>query len=91
LKSSESNIDAEAYPVVSLVMPIKNEGPYIREALASINKQKYPRNKIEIVIADGGSTDDTLKIIEELKSRDSRIKLTGGPGVNCPLGMNLGI
>lgn len=91
MKSKASDIDVEAYPLVSLVMPIKNEGAYIREALASIDDQKYPRDRIEIIVADGGSTDDTLKIIEEVKAGGRKIKVTGGPGVNCPLGMNLGI
>jgi succinoglycan biosynthesis protein ExoA len=87
----ESGYDDKQYPLVSLVMPIKNEGPYIRKALESINRQNYPKSRIEIIIADGGSTDDTLEIVDEQKARDGRIKVTGGPGVNCPLGMNMGI
>ena len=81
----------EQYPLVSLVLPIKNEGPYIKEALEAIDRQKYPKDKIEIIIADGGSSDNTLDIVREKMAKDSRIKVTGGPGVNCPLGMNMGI
>ncbi len=83
--------ERKQYPLVSLVMPIKNEALYIREALEAIDRQNYPKDRIEIIIADGGSSDDTLQIVREKMSEDRRIKVSGGPSVNCPLGMNMGI
>jgi glycosyltransferase involved in cell wall biosynthesis len=79
------------YPVVSLVMPVWNEGRYLIDALDAIDRQTYPREKMEILIVDGGSTDDTLALARARMSRDPRITILGGPGVNTPAAMNIGI
>jgi succinoglycan biosynthesis protein ExoA len=78
-------------PLVSVIMPVKNEGRHLAEGLAALERQTYPRERIEILLVDGGSTDGTLRIAEDAAGRDPRIRLLGGPGVNCPAGMNLGI
>jgi glycosyltransferase involved in cell wall biosynthesis len=77
-------------PLVSIVMPVKNEGLYIAEAINGIDAQDYPRDKIEIIIVDGGSSDTTAEIIRERMTKDVRIKFIPGP-YNCPAAMNAGI
>jgi glycosyltransferase involved in cell wall biosynthesis len=47
---------------VSILIPTLNAGRVLNTCLESIAAQIYPGNLIEIVIADGGSTDDTLAI-----------------------------
>lgn len=49
-------------PKVSFVMPVFNEERRIARSLKSIRMQQYPQEKIEIVLADGGSNDKTLEI-----------------------------
>ncbi len=51
-----------AYPKISFVIPTLNASKYLTECLLSIESQNYPKESIEIIIADGGSSDDTLKI-----------------------------
>ncbi|MFZ5424776.1 MAG: glycosyltransferase family 2 protein [Patescibacteria group bacterium] len=53
------------YPKVSFIMGTLNAERTLRECLASIRMQNYPQEKIEIVLADGGSTDKTLKIAKK--------------------------
>ncbi len=48
---------------VSLIIPTYNEGKYLLNCLNSILHQTYPKEKIEILIIDGGSTDGTHNII----------------------------
>lgn len=48
--------------LISIVIPTYNSERTLKHCLESIKKQDYPKNKIEIIIADGGSTDKTLKI-----------------------------
>ena len=78
-------------PLVSIVMPIRNEADHIERALDAIDAQAYPPEQIEILVVDGGSTDGTLEALRVRAGRDDRIRVLGGPGINTPLAMNVGI
>ncbi|MCM1135853.1 MAG: glycosyltransferase [Clostridium sp.] len=54
---------------LSLILTTYNSARQLTRTLESIEQQDYP--KIEVNIKDGGSTDDTLKIIKEYKSSSS--------------------
>lgn len=56
--------DTRARPFVSIIIPCLNEQASIAECLDSILSQDYPLERIEILVADGGSSDDTLDVIE---------------------------
>jgi GT2 family glycosyltransferase len=79
------------FPFVSVIIPCLNEEKYIRRCLISILENDYPKDKLEIIVVDGGSTDGTTKIVKELARKHSNIKLLGRAGVNCPSAMNIGI
>lgn len=51
-----------APPMVSIVIPVLNAARLLPRCLASIQRQDYPNSAREILIADGGSTDDTRTI-----------------------------
>lgn len=62
--------------LISICMATYNGAKYIREQVDSILNQKFTENKdveMELVVSDDGSTDDTLKILEEYD--DTRIKI----------------
>lgn len=52
---------ASQQPLVSIVVPNFNGGRFIAETLDSLVTQDYPN--LEIIVVDGGSTDDTAKIV----------------------------
>ncbi|MBU1126915.1 glycosyltransferase, partial [Patescibacteria group bacterium] len=54
---------------ISILLPTLNAAAVLEECLKSIAFQDYPKNKIEIIIADGGSTDKTLEIAEKHKAK----------------------
>lgn len=58
-------------PVVSIVLPVKNGAQYIGKAIDSILNQTY--TNFELIIIDDGSTDETVKIVNQYK--DSRLRL----------------
>lgn len=78
-------------PVVSVVMPVWNEGNHIDAALDALSAQVYPPGLIEIIVVDGGSGDETLERLRKRSKRDRRIRVMGGPGINTPSAMNIGI
>jgi glycosyltransferase involved in cell wall biosynthesis len=56
-------------PSVSILIPTLNAAKFLDVCLKAIINQDYPKNKIEIVIADGGSTDRTLTIAKKYKAK----------------------
>ncbi len=71
-------MNKKAFPSISVLIPTLNADKVLEECLVSIVKQNYPKSKIEIVIADGGSTDRTLKIAEKYGARVYKNRLKTG-------------
>ena len=59
--------------LVSIIVPVYNIEKYINRCIDSIIKQSY--KKIEVIIIDDGSTDNSSKIIDNYPQKDSRIKV----------------
>lgn len=55
-------IASDTRPAVSVVVPTLNSARTLAACLASIREQTYPRERIELIVADAGSTDGTLDI-----------------------------
>lgn len=62
-------------PRITIAMPAYNEERYIEACLASVQAQDYPGDLIEILVADGRSTDRTREIVARLGASDPRIRL----------------
>lgn len=50
-------------PLISVVVPSYNQGPYIEETIRSILDQDYPN--IEVIVCDGGSNDSTVSVLKK--------------------------
>ncbi|MCV3210952.1 glycosyltransferase [Mesorhizobium sp. YC-39] len=60
-------------PLVSVLLPIYNAGPYLAASLSSILRQDYDR--LEIIAIDDGSTDNSLQILQNYRKSDNRISI----------------
>jgi glycosyltransferase involved in cell wall biosynthesis len=82
-------------PFVSVILPIRNESASIEDCLAAILAQDYPADRMEILIADGLSTDDTVEKIRKLVSTvprpSSTVAIFENPGKIVPTGLNIAL
>ena len=60
-------------PEVSVIIPVYNVEPYLNECIESVIRQTM--NDIEIIVVDDGSTDDSLKILEDIAITEPRLSI----------------
>lgn len=82
---------AATVPSVAVVIPCRNEARFIGPALASILDSAYPRERLEVIIVDGMSTDGTRAILEDAARRHACVRVLDNPRMTAPYAMNLGI
>lgn len=78
-------------PTISVVIPCYNEEKYIKTCVESLLKNGYPENSLEILVVDGESTDNTLKILTEIQKEYPQVKHINNPKKKTPFALNLGI
>ena len=61
------------YPAVSILIPCYNEGENVRETIEYLLSQQYPN--YEIIAINDGSKDNTLEILHDLASQNSKIRV----------------
>jgi cellulose synthase/poly-beta-1,6-N-acetylglucosamine synthase-like glycosyltransferase len=66
--TSSANKNVE-YPKFSIIVPSKNEETVIRRCLDGILNMDYPKDKLQIIVVDGKSTDNTSKICSEFSEK----------------------
>lgn len=66
----------ERSPLVSVIVPARNEAANIRRCLRSLVASQYPN--LEVIVVDDRSTDDTWKIATRCSTEDPRIRVIRG-------------
>jgi succinoglycan biosynthesis protein ExoA len=79
--------------LVSVIIPCYNEEARISNLLAAIHAQTYAREQIEVIIADGCSSDQTRARIDAFSKSypDLQIRVVENPRRNIPASLNLAI
>ncbi len=75
--------------LVSVVIPALNEQGFIIRCLEAIRAQDY-RN-LQIIVVDGGSTDQTVELVEKQMAEDLRIELLHNTRPGIPTSLNLAL
>lgn len=76
-------------PYFSVVIPVYNVEAYLRDCLDSVVNQSF--SDIELVCVDDGSTDGSLKILQEYERRDARIRVISQDNMGLSGARNTGI
>jgi glycosyltransferase involved in cell wall biosynthesis len=85
--SDETNA---AWPTVSVIVPVRNEALHLRDAVAAIVAQEYPR-AFDVCLAVGPSTDGTETIAAEIAAADPRVRVVDNPRGITPAALNAAI
>jgi glycosyltransferase involved in cell wall biosynthesis len=83
--------DEPVHPLVSVIIPCFNEEKFIGHLLENIISQDYPRERLEVFIIDGMSSDRTNTIIREYSRKYPFIQILQNEKRYVPFALNQGI
>ena len=75
-------------PFVSILMPVRNEASFIERSVGAVLAQDYPRDRLEVIIADGRSNDGTRDVVARLQQQHPNVSLIDNPGKIVSTGLN---
>jgi len=76
-------------PFVSIIIPCRNEEDYIIPCLDSILAQDYPKDRLEILVADGMSTDRTKQLLLDYVKNHPTVHCFDNPKKIVTMGLNI--
>lgn len=85
---AQGGVEFRPLPVVSVVMPVRNEAGFIERSLRSVLGQDYPADRMEVIVADGMSDDGTRELVHAAAGHDTRVRLVDNPGRIAPTALN---
>jgi glycosyltransferase involved in cell wall biosynthesis len=56
-------------PVVSIIIPVRNESAHIEHCLQGVFDQDYPTDRLDVIVADGHSEDGTLTLLSKFEAQ----------------------
>jgi succinoglycan biosynthesis protein ExoA len=87
----DTKIVIDPWPMVSIIIPCRNEARFISSCLESILSNGFPLDRLEILVVDGMSHDGTREIIQEYAKRHGLIRSLDNPHKVTPYALNIGI
>ncbi|CZR40548.1 uncharacterized protein FPRO_05448 [Fusarium proliferatum ET1] len=63
-------------PFISIVIPVFNESEFVKNSIKSIELSDYPKDRIELIVIDDGSTDDTWEHVNKAAGSVSTCGIT---------------
>jgi succinoglycan biosynthesis protein ExoA len=77
--------------LISVIIPMRNEGDHIRPCLESILAQDYPAESIEVLVVVGCSTDHSRDVVMEYSQKHSNVHLFDNPQQITSVALNIGV
>jgi glycosyltransferase involved in cell wall biosynthesis len=86
-----SNHTSRTPPLVSIVVPCRNEEAYLARCLDSILASDYPRDRMQILVVKGGSSDRTGEVLAGYVATHQGVVALDNPSGTTPVALNIGI
>lgn len=80
-----------ASPLVTVVIPVRNEAGFIASLVGAVFAQDYPRHRLEVIVADGMSTDGTRAILARLQTEHPGLAVVDNHGRIVSTGLNVAV
>ena len=79
------------FPLVSIVIPCRNEEQAIEQTIRAVFSQDWPPEQLQVLVVDGLSEDQTRETIKVLQQEFNQLELIDNPKQLTPIAMNLGL
>ena len=92
--ASEATTALEApdgLPFVTVIIPMLNERHFIGPCVEGFLHQRYPADRLEILVIDGGSDDGSREVVGALAAEHPRVRLVDNPRRVAAAAANVGI
>jgi succinoglycan biosynthesis protein ExoA len=87
----ETEIRPAEFPLVTIAIPVLNEERFVEDCLESLFAGTYPKDRLEVLVLDGGSSDRTVEIVEQIGKSHLQIRILENPGRIQAKAMNIAI
>ena len=72
------------WPRISIIIPVRDAERTLETTLGHLEAIDYPRDRLEVILVDGGSADGTVEVIQRWQRRHSYVQLIQVPGCASP-------
>ncbi len=70
---------------VTIIMPVRNEADFIERSVGAVLAQDWPADRLEVIVADGMSTDGTRAVLEKMAKAHPNLRVIDNPaGIVAP-------
>jgi succinoglycan biosynthesis protein ExoA len=78
-------------PLVTILMPIRNEADFIEQSLGAVLAQDYPADCLEVLVVDGRSDDGTREMVAGMLEGRPNARLLDNPQRIVPTALNISL
>jgi succinoglycan biosynthesis protein ExoA len=89
--SQDSPSSRIEWPFISVIVPVRNEGHFIRRTLEQLLTQDYDPERFEVLVTDGRSTDNTVAVVRSLQESHANLHVLDNPSRWSSAGRNCAI
>lgn len=92
ITSTNVNSYKQQMPIISVIIPARNEELFIEKCLTSLLEGSYPSDRMELFVIDGCSTDRTIQVVSTMvENRGWNVKVVNNPDKTQSHALNMGI